>query len=491
MRPGFKTVVVFEDREMSAAQYRYPCLALTGRSFFLNAFGIFSKLVFIFRGNLLCARVRRQAFFANVFEPKEDTAMPAKYVRGLKCRECHHNYGTKPVHVCEMCFGPLEIDYDYELIAKDISREKIESRGKNMWRYEEFLPLDNAPIVGQQTGFTPMIRADRLAKKLGVKELWVKNDAVNFPTLSFKDRVVSCAVSKAVEFGFKTVACATTGNLGNSVAAQAVQAGLECYIFMPANLESGKILGTSIYGVHVVGISGNYDGVNRLCSEIAGKFGWAFANINLRPYYAEGSKSMGHEICEQLGWKAPDNVVSPMAGGSLICKIDKAIHEFEKTGLIPKAHTKMFGAQATGCNPITHAVKQGWDLFKPVKPNTIAKSIAIGNPADGFYSIKVMRSSGGWGEDCSEEEVIHGIQLLAETEGIFTETAGGVTVSVAKKLIEQGRIDRDSCTVLCITGNGLKTLDAIVESTPRPDVIEAKLSEFEKLIEVMKTRAKK
>ena len=417
--------------------------------------------------------------------------MPAKYVRGLKCRECGHNYGTKPLHVCELCFGPLEIDYDYELIAKDISREKIQSRGANMWRYEEFLPLDGAPIVGQNTGFTPLIKADRLAKRLGLRELWIKNDAVNYPTLSFKDRVVSCAISKAVEFGFKTVACATTGNLGNSVAALSVRAGLECYIFMPANLEQGKILNTSIYGVHVVGISGNYDGVNRLCSEIAGKFGWAFANINLRPYYAEGSKAMGHEICEQLGWKAPDNIVSPMAGGSLICKLDKAIHEFEKTGLIPKANTKIFGAQATGCNPITHAVKQGWDLFKPVKPNTIAKSIAIGNPADGYYAIKTMRNSGGWGEDVTDPEVIDGIKLLAETEGVFTETAGGVTTAVTKKLVEQGKIDKNSCTVICITGNGLKTLDAIVEHTPKPDVIDAKLGDFEKLLEEIKTRGTK
>jgi threonine synthase len=417
--------------------------------------------------------------------------MPAKYVRGLKCRECGHAYDIKPVHVCEVCFGPLEVDYDYDAVTKDISRAKIESRDRNMWRYAEFLPLSHDPVVGKNTGFTPLVKADRLAKRLGLRELWIKNDAVNYPTLSFKDRVVSVAISKAKEFGFKTVACATTGNLGNSVAAQSVRAGLECYIFMPANLEQGKIIGTSIYGVHVVGISGNYDGVNRLCSEIAGKFGWAFANINMRPFYAEGSKTMGHEICEQLGWKAPDNVVIPMAGGSLICKVDKAIHEFQKTGLIDKdSKTKIFGAQATGCNPITHAFKEGWELFKPMKPNTIAKSIAIGNPADGYYAIKTMRNTGGFGEDVTDEELVqNGIKLLAETEGIFTETAGGVTVATAKKLVEQGRIAKDSCTVLCITGNGLKTLDAIVDNVSRPDVIEAKLSEFEKLVETLKTRA--
>ena len=416
--------------------------------------------------------------------------MPAKYVRGLKCRECGHHYDKKPVHVCEVCFGPLEVDYDYEAIGRDVSREKIMARDRNMWRYEEYLPLDNEPAVGRNTGYTPLIRANRLAKKLGLKELWIKNDAVNYPTLSFKDRVVSVALSKAREFGFTTVACATTGNLGNSVAAQAVRAGFECYIFMPANLEQGKILGTSIYGVHVVGISGNYDGVNRLCSEIAGKFGWAFANINMRPFYAEGSKTMGHEICEQLGWRAPDNVVIPMAGGSLICKVDKAIHEFQKTGLI-KANTttKIFGAQATGCNPITHALKQGWELFKPVKPNTIAKSIAIGNPADGYYAIKTMRGSGGYGEDVTDDELIEGIKLLAENEGIFTETAGGVTVAVTKKLIEQGRIDKNSSTVLCITGNGLKTLDAVVNHVSKPDIIEPKLSEFEHLVSVLKERA--
>ena len=389
--------------------------------------------------------------------------MPAKYIKGLKCRECARHYESKPVHVCEVCFGPLEVDYDYDAIGKDVSREKILSRDRNMWRYAEFLPLDNDPIVGRNTGFTPLVKADRLAKRLGLRELWVKNDAVNYPTLSFKDRVVSVAISKAKEFGFKTVACATTGNLGNSVAAQAVRAGLECYIFMPANLEQGKILNTSIYGVHVVGITGNYDGVNRLCSEIAGKFGWAFANINMRPYYAEGSKTMGHEICEQLGWRAPDNVVIPMAGGSLICKVDKAIHEFERTGIIGKSATKVFGAQATGCNPITHAFKQGWELFKPVKPNTIAKSIAIGNPADGFYALKSMRQSGGAGEDVTDEELVEGIKLLAETEGIFTETAGGVTVAVTKKLVEQGKINKNSCTVICVTGNGLKTLDAVDE----------------------------
>lgn len=409
--------------------------------------------------------------------------MPEKFVKGLKCRECNRTYEKKPEHVCEFCFGPLEVDYEYDRISKVVSRKLIESRPKNMWRYDEFLPLDGEPCVGRNSGFTPLIKADGLGAALGLKELYIKNDAVNFPTLSFKDRVVSVALSKAKEFGFKTVACATTGNLGNSVAAQAVRAGLECYIFMPANLEQGKTIGTSIFGVNVVGISGNYDGVNRLCSEIAGKFGWAFANINLRPYYAEGSKTFGLEICEQLGWKAPQHVVVPMAGGSLICKINKAIRELQRTGLIPESHTKVHGAQAEGCSPISTAVKNGWELFKPVKPDTIARSIAIGNPADGFYAIQTIRDSGGWAEDVTDEELVDGIKLLGKTEGIFTETAGGVTVAVTKKLVEQGRIKPDESVVISITGNGLKTTEAVVDAVERPTVIEAKLSEFEALVE--------
>jgi threonine synthase len=417
--------------------------------------------------------------------------MPAKYIKGLKCRECGHHYESKPVHVCEVCFGPLEVEMDYEAIKQDISREKIQSRDRNMWRYSEFLPLDGEPITGKNTGYTPLVQAPRLAKRLGLKEVWIKNDSVNYPTLSFKDRVVSVAISKAKEFGFKTIACATTGNLGNSVAAQSRRAGLDCFIFMPANLEQGKIIGTSVYGVNVVGISGNYDGVNRLCSEIGGKYGWAFVNINMRPYYSEGSKSMGHEICEQLGWKAPGQVVIPMAGGSLICKVHKAVEEFKKTGLIAaNSHTRVFGAQATGCNPITNAFKQGWELFKPTKPNTIAKSIAIGNPADGYYALKTMRSSGGAGEDVTDDELVEGIKLLAETEGIFTETAGGVTVAVTKKLAEQGKLDPNLSTVICVTGNGLKTMDALVEKVSRPDVIDAKIGDFDTLLEQIKNRGR-
>jgi threonine synthase len=393
--------------------------------------------------------------------------------------DCGREYPNEPRHICEFCFGKLQVDYDYDRIAGSVTREVIESRGPSMWRYREFLPTDGEPAVGQEVGFTPLICARNLGKALGHDEIYVKNDAVNFPTLSFKDRVVSVAVSKAREFGFDTVACATTGNLGNALAAQARAAGMECYIFMPADLEQGKIVGTSIFGVNVVGISGNYDGVNRLCSEIADRYGWAFVNINIRPYYAEGSKSFGFEIAEQLGWRAPKHIVVPMAGGSLVTKIDKAVGEFVKVGLIEDAGTKVHGAQATGCNPISAAVKEGEDIFTPVKPDTIARSIAIGSPADGFYAIETIRRTGGWAEDATDEEIVDGMKILAETEGVFTETAGGVTVAVTKKLIEQGRIPRDESVVVSITGNGLKTQEAVVGSLRERAVIEARLEDFD------------
>ena len=405
------------------------------------------------------------------------------FVKGLKCRECGKGYPKEALHVCSFCFGPLEVDYEYEAIKKVISREKIESRGKTMWRYKELLPLDGEPTVGTQVGYTPLVKADNLAKKLGVEELYVKNDSVNYPTCSFKDRVVSAALSKAKELGFKTVACATTGNLGNSVAAQAVQGNLESYIFMPSNLEQGKVIGTSIYGTNVIGIEGNYDNVNRMCSEIADKYGWAFANINLRPYYAEGSKTYGYEIAEQLGWKAPKHVVVPMAGGSLIIKIGKAIKEMIDLGLIEKSNMALYGAQASGSSPITTAVKKESDVIAPVIPNTIAHSIAIGNPADGYYSVKAINNSGGCAEDVSDDELVEGIKLLASTEGIFTETAGGVTVAVTKKLIEQGKLPRDESIVICITGNGLKTLEAVMDNVEKPCVIDANIESFNAFME--------
>ncbi|MBY0522510.1 MAG: threonine synthase [Gemmataceae bacterium] len=412
------------------------------------------------------------------------------FVRGLKCRLCGKLYGKEALNFCTDDFGPLEVDYDYTLLAEALNRPKIELRAMNMWRYRELLPLDGEPTVGPQVGGTPLVRANRLAKELGVKHLWLKNDAVNFPTLSFKDRVVSVALSKAREFGFKTVGCASTGNLANSVAANAAAAGLESYIFVPADLEKTKILGTSIYGAKVIGVRGTYDQVNRLCTQVAFKYGWAFVNINLRPFYAEGSKTVGFEIAEQLGWRTPKHVVVPMAGGSLICKVQKAFQELHKIGLIDDPSCKIYGAQPTGCSPISTMVKNGWEAHRPVrKPNTIAKSLAIGDPADGFFAAKVIRESGGWAEDVTDAEIAESMALLGRTEGIFAETAGGVTLAVTRKLLEQGRIPRDEEIVLCITGNGLKTQDAVADLLEQPTVIGPSLEEFSPLVDGVREAA--
>lgn len=412
-----------------------------------------------------------------------------RYVKGLKCRECGREYPTEPVNICEFCFGPLEVVYRYEEIRRVLSREVIASRPKNMWRYSELLSLDGEPTVGLDVGFTPLVRAHNLAKALGVSELYIKNDAVSHPTLSFKDRVVAVAVSKAKEFGFETVACASTGNLANAVAACAASAGLESYVFIPADLEQGKIIGTQVYGTNLVGIQGSYDEVNRLCTEIADRHPWAFVNINIRPFYAEGSKTFGYEIAEQLGWKVPQHIVVPMAGGSLITKIAKSFKELREIGLIEGGTTRFYGAQASGCSPIVTAVKNGTDLFRPVKPNTIAKSLAIGNPADGFYANQTMRASGGWGEEATDEEIVEAIKLLAETEGIFTETAGGVTLGATRKLIEQGRIPRDESIVISITGNGLKTQEALFGKLTEHPVIAPKLASFESLLQEREAKA--
>ena len=404
-------------------------------------------------------------------------------MKALKCRECGREYPLAATHVCEFDFGPLEVAYDYAQIKKALTRDAIESRPQTMWRYRELLPVAGEPTVGFQVGYTPLVKADRLAKRLGIRELWVKNDTVNYPTLSFKDRVVSVALSRARELGFKTVACASTGNLANSVAANAAAAGLRSFVFIPADLEQGKILNSLIYGANVIGIKGHYDEVNRLCAEIAGKYGWAFVNVNMRPYYAEGSKSMGFEIAEQLGWRVPQHTIIPMASGSLLTKIHKSYQEFAKLGLVSESAWKVHGAQATGCNPIAHAQKAGLDFFKPVKPNTIAKSLAIGTPADGFYALKVMKETGGVAEDVTDDEIREGIRLLAECEGIFAETAGGVTTAVAKKLIASGRIPAKDSAVLCITGNGLKTLDAVAGHCGAPREIKPSLREFEALLD--------
>jgi len=401
------------------------------------------------------------------------------YVKGLKCRECSRIYPKEPLFVCEYCFGPLEVDYDYDKIKKKLSRKEIESRPKNLWRYQELLPLDREPTDGLDSGFTPLIRARNLEKALGVKELYIKDDSVNHPTLSFKDRVVAVALSKAKEFGFDTVACASTGNLANSLAAQAAVANLKRYIFIPADLELGKIIGTLIYNPVLLAVEGNYDQVNRLCSEIAIKYKWAFVNINIRPYYAEGSKTYGYEILEQLGWRAPRHIIVPCAGGSLITKIWKSIKEFKNIGLIDKADTRIYVAQATGCSPIVTTIKENSDIIRPVKPHTIAKSLAIGNPADGVYAVAAVKESGGLAEDISDDEIVEAIKLLSQTEGIFTETAGGVTLGVARKLIAQGKIPKQESMVVCITGNGLKTQEAVNARIGSPIKIKPNLASFE------------
>ncbi len=409
--------------------------------------------------------------------------MATEYFSNLKCRECGRLYPKKAIHVCEFDFGPLEAAYDYDAIKKAISRKVIESRPQTMWRYRELLPIDNEPTVGTKVGFTPLIRAHNLERALGVKELYIKNDAVNYPTLSFKDRVVSVALSRARELGFEIVACASTGNLANSVAANAASAGLKSYVLIPADLEQSKVLNSLVYGTNVIGIHGPYDQVNRLCSEIAGKYGWGFVNVNLRPYYAEGSKTMGFEIVEQLGWEVPAHTVIPMASGSLLTKISKAYQEFMKVGIIPEGKFSVHGAQATGCGPISAAFKSGTDLIKPVpKPKTIAKSLAIGTPADGYYAVHAIRESQGACEDVTDPEIIDGIKLLAETEGIFAETAGGVTMACAKKLIETGKIPKDERIVLCITGNGLKTAEAVADHVGAARCINPSLREFDQLL---------
>ncbi|MGH7993577.1 MAG: threonine synthase [Limisphaerales bacterium] len=404
------------------------------------------------------------------------------YMKALKCRECGREYPLTANHVCEFDFGPLEVVYDYERIKKSLTRAAVQSRPQTMWRYRELLPVANDPTVGLQVGFTPLVKADRLAKKLGIRELWIKNDTVNYPTLSFKDRVVSVALSRSKELGFDTVACASTGNLANSVAANAASAGLKSYVFIPHDLEQGKILNSLIYGAKVISIKGHYDEVNRLCAEIAGKFGWAFVNVNMRPYYAEGSKSMAYEIAEQSGWRIPRHTVVPMASGSLLTKIQKGYQEFIKLGLVSETKYAVHGAQATGCSPISVAQKAGLDFFKPVKPNTIAKSLAIGTPADGFYALRVMRDTGGAAEDVTDDEIRDAIKLLAETEGIFTETAGGVTVATTKKLIEKGVIPKNESCVICITGNGLKTQEAVVDHIGKPYRIKPSVDSFEKTL---------
>lgn len=405
----------------------------------------------------------------------------------LIAKEGGKEYPLKAISICEETFSPLEVAYDYDLIRRQVSRESIQAGPNSIWRYRAFLPVESENPIDVGTGMTPLVKSNRLARRLGLKNLYVKNDAVNMPTLSFKDRVVSVALTRARELGFTTVSCASTGNLANSTAAIAAHAGLDCCVFIPADLEAGKILGTLIYNPTVMAVKGNYDQVNRLCCEVANTHDWGFVNINLRAYYSEGSKTLGFEVAEQLGWKLPDHIVAPLASGSLYTKIYKGFQEFVKVGLVEDKPVRFSGAQAEGCSPIAQAFREGRDFITPVKPNTVAKSIAIGNPADGVYALDLARKTGGTIESVTDQEIIAGIKLLAETEGIFTETAGGTTIAVLKKLVEAKKIDPDETTVVYITGNGLKTQEAVQGYIGEPLLIEPKLDSFERALERSRT----
>jgi threonine synthase len=401
----------------------------------------------------------------------------------LRCRDCGKRFPNSPLSSCDECFSSLEVAYDMAAAKKTFTREAIARGPLNMWRYQALLPVPDSYVPTSPSGMTPLMAAPRLAKRIGANNLYIKNDAVCVPTLSFKDRVVSVALAAAVNFGFDTVGCSSTGNLANAVAAHSARLGLKTYILIPDDLEAAKILNTQVYGANLIRIEGNYDQVNRLSSQIADRYNWGFVNVNLRPYYAEGSKTVGYEIAEQLGWRLPDNVVCPMAGGALICKIQKAFNELVELGLVEAKPVRFFGAQATGCSPISHAVKNGLKHHEPQRPNTIARSLAIGNPADGPYAIRTILGSGGWAEDVSDVEIVSAIQELAETEGVFTETAGGVTTAVTARLYAHGRIGADELTVSAITGNGLKTLDVLQGKYEQKQAIRPRLADFEALVE--------
>ncbi|MEP7054615.1 MAG: threonine synthase [Actinomycetota bacterium] len=423
--------------------------------------------------------MRRKASTAvtSLLDQSPSTASSA--VRGLKCRECARTYPIAAIHVCEFCFGPLEVDYDLAIWRDRVSRSSIEAGPQSIWRYADLLPSGADPTqrVDLGAGMTQLVRARNLGRALGVPTLWVKDDSGN-PTHSFKDRVVSVALTKAREFGYTTVGCASTGNLANSVAAHAARAGLRAIVIIPDDLEDGKVITTAVYGQTLIAVRGNYDQVNRLCAEIAGEQNWGFVNVNVRPYYAEGSKTIAFEIAEQLGWRLPQQVVVPIASGSLLTKIEKGFKELVAIGLVEDTPFKIYGAQAEGCNPVATAFKKGWDIVKPVKPSTIAKSLAIGNPADGPYALETCRRTGGAIDEVNDDQVVEGIRLLAETEGIFGETAGGVTVATLRKLISTGQLDPSLETVVLNTGDGLKTLDAVAGIVGPTHTISPSLDDF-------------
>lgn len=401
-------------------------------------------------------------------------------VEKLECRECGRTYEAAPIYVCDFCFAPLEPVYDYGSIASSMSRESIKEGPATIWRYVDLLPVDpQTPRIDIGAGLTPLLKASRLGEALGIDNLYIKNDTAN-PTHSFKDRVVSVALTVAREMGFDTVACASTGNLANAVAAHAARAHLRSFVFIPANLEQNKVITTAIYGGNVIAVDGNYDHVNKLCSEIAQKGEWGFVNVNLRPYYSEGSKTLAFEVAEQLGWKAPDHVVVPVASGSLLTKFRKGLEEFHKVGLLDDApHTKVHAAQALGCSPVVAAIKAGVDVIRPVRPDTIAKSLAIGNPADGYYAVKAVNETGGMGDDVTDEEIVSAIRLLASTEGVFAETAGGVTIGALKKMAERGAFAPGESVVALITGMGLKTAEALTGRVGPNVHISGDLENFE------------
>jgi threonine synthase len=414
------------------------------------------------------------------------------FVRGLECRACGAAYPVEPRMMCEACFGPVEVVYDYGRLSASGARERIEAGPRSLWRYRDLLPVEGEPVAGVRSGFTPLVRADRLAREIGVRELYLKDDGANYPTFSYKDRVVSVALTRAVEFGFQTVGCASTGNLAHSVAAHAAAAGLEAVVLIPHDLEAGKIVGTLVFGPRMFKVRGHYDDVNRLCTQIADRYGWAIVNVNLRPYYTEGAKTHGFEIAEQMGWRLPRHTVVPVAGGTILPKVWKAYRELIALGLVADDGPRIHAAQAAGCNPVVQAIEAGADAFRPQKPATLARSIAIGNPADGHDVIRVVRESGGFGASATDPEILDAIELLARTEAIFTEPAGGTTLAATMKLVESGRIPRDESICISITGNGLKTVEVQAGRLPEVPVIEARLEAFAAAMdrEAAKTRAR-